>query len=172
MGRGRTLLEPPGGNSVISRGKQPGLARDCDMLTMMFRKTLAVAAIAAGLFTAGYMTANAANSHRVYELRTYTSLDGRHDALMSRFRDHTIQLFEKHGMANVGYWVPQDDPMKKNTLIYVLSHASRDAAKKSWDAFRADPVWVKARDASEKDGKIVAKVESVFMDPADFSALK
>jgi hypothetical protein len=108
----------------------------------------------------------------VYELRTYTALPGRLDALNARFRNHTIKLFEKHGMKNIGYWVPQDDPKKSNTLIYIVSHKSREAAKKSWDAFRADPDWIKARDASEKDGKIVDKVESVFMDPVDYSKLK
>jgi hypothetical protein len=118
---------------------------------------------------AGMMTmANA----EVYELRTYTALPGRLDALNARFRNHTIKLFEKHGMKNIGYWVPQDEPKKSNTLIYVISHKSRDAAKKSWDAFRNDPEWLKARDASEKDGKIVEKVESVFMDAVDYSPLK
>jgi hypothetical protein len=142
------------------------------MLTMMFRKALGAAALAAILFTAGYMSANAANQNRVYELRTYTTHPGKLDALNARFRDHTVKLFDKHGMKSIGYWVPQDDPLKKNTLIYVISHESRDAAKKSWDAFRNDPVWIAAREASEKDGKIVEKVEAVFMDPTDFSALK
>jgi hypothetical protein len=142
------------------------------MLTMMFRKALGAAAFAAILFTAGYMSANAANQNRVYELRTYTTHPGKLDALNARFRDHTVKLFDKHGMKSIGYWVPQDDPQKKNTLIYVISHESRDAAKKSWDAFRNDPVWIAAREASEKDGKIVEKVEAVFMDPTDYSALK
>jgi hypothetical protein len=108
----------------------------------------------------------------VYELRTYTTLPGRLDALNARFRNHTVKLFEKHGMKNIGYWVPQDEPRKSNTLIYVVSHKSREAAARSWDAFRKDPDWIKARDASEKDGKIVDKVESVFMDAVDYSPLK
>lgn len=138
----------------------------------MLRTTFAAVALAAAIFTAGYMTANAQNANRVYELRTYTTHPGKLDALLARFRNHTTKLFEKHGMRNIGYWVPQDDPQKKNTLIYVVSHASRDAAKKSWDAFRADPAWVAARDESEKTGKIVEKVEAVYMDPVDFSALR
>lgn len=138
----------------------------------MLRTTLAAAALAAAMFTAGYMSANAQNANRVYELRTYTTHPGKLDALLARFRNHTTKLFEKHGMKNIGYWVPQDEPQKKNTLIYVVSHASRDAAKKSWDAFRADPAWIAARDESEKNGKIVEKVEAVYMDPVDFSALK
>lgn len=124
------------------------------------------------MFTAGYMTAEAQSSKSVYELRTYTTHPGRLDALLARFRNHTTKLFEKHGMKNVGYWVPQDEPQKSNTLIYVIRHASRDAAKKSWEAFRNDPEWIAAREASEKDGKIVEKVEAVYMDPVDFSALK
>lgn len=107
--------------------------------------------------------------NRVFELRTYHTLDGKLDALLARFRDHTVKLFEKHGMDNIGYLIPKDKP---NTLIYVLGHKSVDAAKASWDAFRKDPVWIKARDASEAGGKIVEKVDSVYMDPADFSKLK
>src|SRR5690349_6226970 len=86
---------------------------------------------------------------RVFEIRTYTTLEGKLPALIARFRDHTIKLFEKHGMTNIGYWVPQDAPRSQNTLIYILAHSSRDAAKKSWDAFRADPDWQKAQKASE-----------------------
>ena len=109
---------------------------------------------------------------RVFEMRTYTTLEGKLPDLIKRFRDHTIKLFEKHGMTNIGYWVPQDEPRSKNTLIYILAHKSREAAKKSWDAFRADPAWVKARTESEAAGKIVDKTESVFMSPTDFSKLK
>jgi hypothetical protein len=126
----------------------------------MWMRSLAVALFAV-------MTLQAEN--RVYELRTYYTLEGKLPNLLARFRDHTVKLFEKHGMENVGYWVPKDQP---NTLIYIIAHKSEDAAKKSWDAFRADPVWVKARTESEASGKIVDKVTSVFMDPADFSKLK
>lgn len=118
------------------------------------------------------MTKASAQSKRVFEMRTYTTLPGRLPNLEARFRDHTTKLFEKHGMKNVGYWVPVDPPLHDNTLIYVVSHASRDAAKKSWDAFRNDPDWKKAQAASEADGKIVEKVVSVFMDSTDYSAIK
>lgn len=110
-----------------------------------------------------------AAENRVFEMRTYYTLEGKLPNLLARFRDHTIKLFEKHGMTNVGYWVPKDKP---NTLIYVLAHKSQEAAKASWDGFRKDPDWIKARDASEASGKIVEKVESVFMDPTDFSKIK
>jgi hypothetical protein len=105
----------------------------------------------------------------VYELRTYTTLEGRLPNLHARFKNHTMKLFEKHGMKNVLYWTPTDPKTANNTLIYVLWHASPEAAKKSWDGFRSDPDWIKARDESEKDGKIVAKVESVYMKETDYS---
>lgn len=113
-----------------------------------------------------------AQSPRVYELRTYHCMPGRLEALKARFRDHTTKLFAKHGMKNIGYWIPADAPDSQNTLIYVLAHDSREAAKKSWTEFGSDPEWKKVRDASEKDGKIVEKVDSVYMTPTDFSALK
>jgi hypothetical protein len=113
-----------------------------------------------------------AQSPRVYELRTYHCMPGRLEALKTRFREHTTKLFAKHGMKNIGYWIPADAPDSQNTLIYVLAHDSREAAKKSWTEFGSDPEWKKVRDASEKDGKIVEKVDSVYMTPTDFSALK
>ena len=118
------------------------------------------------------MRNDAAAAPRVFELRTYTTHEGKLADLLARFRDHTTRLFEKHGMANIGYWVPQDAPASKNTLIYIVAHANREAAKKSWDAFRADPAWQEARKTSEAAGPIVSKLESIYLDPVDFSALK
>lgn len=122
-----------------------------------------------GLFST--MIHAADESSRVYELRTYTCNEGKLDTLLARFRDHTCKLFEKHGMGNVGYWVPVDEENgSKTTLIYVLEHKSRDAAKASFKAFGADPEWQAARKASEEGGKILAKPpESVFMTPTDYS---
>ena len=105
----------------------------------------------------------------VFELRTYTTNDGKLDALHARFRDHTIKLFEKHGIKSVGYWVPTDGDEAKNTLIYVIEHKSRDAATASWKAFIDDPDWQKAFNESRKDGALVNKVESVFMEATDYS---
>jgi hypothetical protein len=127
------------------------------------------------VFVAGVVIGNVSQAQKqpkVYELRTYYTLPGRLDALNSRFRNHTTKLFEKHGMNNIVYGVPTEEPKKSNMLIYLLSHESEAAAKKSWDAFRADPDWVKARTDSEKDGKIVDRVESVFLNPTDFSPMK
>ncbi len=109
---------------------------------------------------------------RVYELRTYTTEPGRLEALKIRFRDHTIRIFNKHGMESVGYWVPQDPEHSQNTLIYILAHPSREAAEKNWKEFQDDPEWKKVAADSEKDGKIVRKVDRVWMDPTEFSKLK
>jgi hypothetical protein len=113
----------------------------------------------------------AANNH-VYELRTYYTPEGKLDDLKARFRNHTLKIFERHGMKNVVYGVPMDAPASANTLIYLLQHDSREAAKKSWDAFRNDPEWNKVRTESEKNGKLTTKVESVFLEPTDFSPMK
>ena len=108
---------------------------------------------------------------RVYELRTYTVLPGRLPALHKRFAEHTMKIFEKHGMRNEMYWVPTDDARKDNTLIYFLSHESQEAADRSWKAFASDPEWIKVRDASEADGKILAKPpERVYMKLTEYSA--
>jgi len=104
---------------------------------------------------------------RVYELRIYHAAPGKLDDLNKRFRDHTVKLFAKYGMENIGYWTPADP--SDNRLIYVLAHASRDAAKKSFAAFGADPEWKTAQKASEANGKLVNKVESYFMQPTDYS---
>jgi hypothetical protein len=117
--------------------------------------------------------ADAESTGKVFEIRTYHTFPGRLDALHKRFREHTMKMFEKHGMSNVGYWVPQDNPAHDSTLIYVISHASREAAKANWAAFGADPEWKKIAADSEADGgKIVERVESVFVDATDYSPLK
>lgn len=113
-------------------------------------------------------------SGRVFELRTYVCNDGKLDALDARFRNHTIKLFEKHGMTNLPYFHPTDtDKGAGKTLIYFLAHASVDAAKASFDSFRQDPEWVKVRTESEAAGPIlVSPPASVFLKAVDFSKLK
>ncbi len=108
----------------------------------------------------------------MFELRTYTAPEGKLDALQARFRNHTRRIFDKHGMTSVGYWIPQDEPLKSNTLIYILAHPSRAAAEKNWAAFRDDPEWKQVAAESQKDGPIVSKVVSVFMDATDYSGIK
>lgn len=118
-----------------------------------------------------------ASPSRVFELRTYTAETGRLEALLARFRDHTLGLFGKHGMTNLAYWVlDEGEEGADKTLIYMLAHASRDAAKQSFDAFRADPDWVAAKKASEEKagGSLTIKegVKSVFMSPTDYSPMR
>lgn len=110
--------------------------------------------------------------HRVFEIRTYTTPEGKLDALNKRFREHTMKIFERHGMTNIGYWLPQDPPLAGHTLVYIIAHASREAAKKNWNEFSNDPEWQKVKADSEANGPIVTKVESVFADAADYSPLK
>lgn len=116
--------------------------------------------------------AHAAAQPRVFELRIYHAAPGKLDDLLARFRDHTTKLFERHGMTNVGYWTPTEEPLKGKTLYYVISHESREAAKRNWDAFRGDPEWKKVQTESEANGKLVERVESIFMEATDFSPLK
>ena len=126
----------------------------------------------AGQFSLADLAAQPAPGQRVFELRTYYTHPGKLPDLQTRFRNHTTKLFEAHGMTNIGYWVPQDEPAHSNTLIYVVAHESREAAKKNWDDFGKDPEWIKVRTASEANGKIVEKIDRVFMDPTDYSKIK
>lgn len=113
---------------------------------------------------------SAAGAARCFELRTYTAAPGKLDALNARFRDHTCRLFRKHGMEIVGFWTPAEgEPGAGRTLIYLLAPPSREAARKSWDAFRNDPDWQKARAESETNGRLVEKVESVYLVATDYS---
>jgi len=113
--------------------------------------------------------ASGAKSEVVYELRVYHANEGKLDALLARFRDHTVEIFKRHGMISVAYWTPTDEPLKGRTLIYILEHPSREAATENWKAFGDDPEWVKVSTASEVNGKLVAKVDSTYMTLTDFS---
>ncbi|HET7258831.1 MAG TPA: NIPSNAP family protein [Candidatus Acidoferrum sp.] len=148
----------------------------------MKRRTLLQSIPVAALIPSAALAAAAANksasaespvapqsSTAVYELRVYHVFEGKLDDLLRRFRDHTMQLFEKHGIKNVAYWLPTDEPLKGKTLIYILAHPSRDAATANWKAFREDPDWISVRDKSEANGKLVEKVDSTFLSLTDFS---
>lgn len=111
--------------------------------------------------------ANAQTDTRLFEMRVYYAAEGKLDALNARFRDHTVKLFEKHGMTNVGYWMPVENPERK--LIYFLAYPNREAREKSWKAFGADPAWQSARKASEVDGKLVDKVVTAYFNATDYS---
>ncbi len=143
-------------------------------MTKMMSSTLGLAAA----FVAGFAfhglviddsTAHAQAAPRVFELRTYTPAEGKLDSLHARFRDHTVRLFQRHGMTNVWYGKPMDAPLSQTTLIYLLAHQSREAATKSWEAFRADPEWTAA---AKQSGVGPVKVESVFLQATDYSPMK
>ena len=116
--------------------------------------------------------ADDAKPSRLFELRTYTTNEGKLDDLHKRFRDHTNKLFVKHGMELIGYWTPAEGPESENTLVYILAYPDMEARKNAWKGFLADPDWHAARDASEANGKIVTKVESKFLNPTDYSPVK
>lgn len=136
----------------------------------MNRKTFLTFMTALGLSAVALSstsTAEEAHPARCYEMRTYFAAAGKLDALHARFRDHTTKLFVKHGMTNVGYWVPKDNT--DNKLVYLLSYPDLAAREASWKAFQDDPEWKAAKDASEVDGKLVEKVDSRFLTLTDFS---
>jgi hypothetical protein len=108
-------------------------------------------------------------SEVVYELRVYHANEGKLDALVARFRDHTDAIFKRHGMISIAYWLPTDEPLKGRTLIYILKHPSREAAIANWKAFHDDPEWIKVSTASEVNGKLVEKVDSTYMKLTDWS---
>ncbi len=110
---------------------------------------------------------------RVYELRTYHAFPGKLEEVHKRFREHTLEIFARHGMKVVSFWGPTDqDKGSENTLIYVLEFPSREAAATAWKAFRDDPEWQKVSKASEANGKLVEKVDSVFMKATDYAPVK
>lgn len=111
--------------------------------------------------------AQTSNDQTVYELRTYTTNDGKLADLNARFKDHTIRLFNKHGMESIGYWMPVD---KENTLIYIIRHKSMNAAKQNWQNFIDDPDWKIVAEETNRKGAILAvSPESVFMIATDYS---
>ncbi len=130
----------------------------------MSTKGILAVTVILGIATAA---AAAGQEERVFELRTYYAPEGRLNDLQARFRDHTLKLFEKHGLTNVGYWVPIENP--DNKLVYLLAFPSREAREAAWKSFFADADWQAVRKETEADGPIVAKVESVLLAATDYS---
>jgi hypothetical protein len=133
---------------------------------------IAVAALGLTLWAGQPVGTKGQKEKRVFELRTYYAAPGKMEALHKRFREHTNRLFEKHGMTIVGFWSPIDKKQAEEKLIYLLAFPSKEAADKSCAAFKEDPEWVRVKTASERDGKLVERVEFVFMNPTDYSPLK
>ena len=149
------------------------MLRCAGIIRIMLKKTHCLVLLAAAFFwspVAGLDIAQAEEGNRVFEIRTYYANEGKLDALLARFRDHTVTLFKKHGMTNVGYWVPADN--KENKLVYMLAFPSREARNKAFKAFGADPDWQKAYKESTKDGRLVKKIVNEFLAGTDFSKIK
>ena len=110
---------------------------------------------------------------QVFELRTYSQLPGRNPAILARFRDHTMKIFKKHNIKNIAYFTTiEKDPAVQSKLVYIVAHPSEEAAKSNWTGFINDPKWKQVAADSEKDGKIVEKIESIFMSPTSFSTIR
>jgi len=130
------------------------------------------------------MDPNLSESQTVYELRLYYPNEGKLDDLLARFRNHTTDLFEKHGFTNVGYWVtrPGEKPsfadkmlavnQGKESLLYIVSFPDMKSRNASWEAFVKDPEWIKVYEESRVNGPLVREIEQVYLNPTDFSTLK
>jgi hypothetical protein len=142
----------------------------------MYRIALLLAAVSIGALVASLGLVRAEKEKkvdsRVFELRIYHAAPGKMTALHKRFRDVTCGLFKKHGMTIIGFWSPTDEKEAEKKLYYVLAYPSKEAADKAWKAFREDPDWVKAKKESEVDGTLVDKVDSIYMNPTDYSPMK
>ncbi len=121
---------------------------------------------------AGMFAISSAQSGKLYELRIYTSTPGNLDNLNARFRDHTLRIFEKHGMENIGYWTPTSEEERDNTLVYIIAHDDQEAADASWGAFIQDPEWAEVAEASNANGQILGGIERKFMVATDFSPMQ
>ena len=138
----------------------------------MKRRTFVQAIPAAALLPTSLWAAarqDSASTAAVYELRVYHAAPGKLADLEARFRDHTIKIFDRHGIKSVAYWTPLDEPEKSNTLIYILQHPSREAAAANWKSFQDDPEWKSVKEKSEANGKLVDKIDSTYLALTDFS---
>ena len=126
------------------------------------------AAVTLGFSNAG----GSGSSQHVYELRLYHVNEAKMDALKARFGDHTDAIFKRHNMKSIGYWIPEDAPYSQNLFVYILEHPSREEAGRNWAAFQADPEWIKVKAETETQGPLANHIDSYFMDPTSFSALK
>ena len=129
--------------------------------------------LAGAAVTLGFTNFGGSNPpEHVYELRMYQVNEGKMDALIARFGDHTDAIFKRHNMKSIGYWSPEDAPSSQNLFVYILEHPSRQEAEKNWAAFQADPEWQKVKAESEANGPLVDHIDRYFMDPTSFSALQ
>ena len=143
------------------------------MKTILAAIILAITLVHSPAAETNAVSPSVAKDSRCFEMRTYYAAPGKLEALNARFRDHTCALFKKHGMEIVGFWIPTNkEKGSENTLVYILAHKSREARDKSFADFGKDPEWKKAQSESEANGKLVEKVESVFLLATDYSPIK
>ncbi len=134
--------------------------------------SISLFALIIGLGVGMLVSSSAQDSGKVFELRIYTATPGNLDNLHARFRDHTTRIFGNHGMKVVGYWSPTSEEEREDTLVYILEHASREAANASWRAFGQDPEWQEVAAASNANGQILAGIESRYMVATDYSPMR
>jgi hypothetical protein len=132
---------------------------------------ISLVSLTLGLGMGVFFTSSAQNQ-KVFELRTYTATPGNLEKLHARFRNHTTRIFNKHGMEVVGYWSPTSEEESTDTIVYMLEHASRDAADVSWSAFINDAQWSEVAAASNVDGQILDSIESKYLVATDYSPMK
>jgi hypothetical protein len=175
------MLYPDAGSKPQSRpaSEQAAVSHPDERIGAM-KRVMATVFMLGAAFAAGFVARDAVPGEavaqaqarpRVYELRTYTAAPGRLDALHARFRDHILKFFAMHGMTSVAFFKPTDAPLSQTTMIYLISHESREAAAKNWAEFRNDPEWKKVQ-AADTGGPLTSKIESVFLEPTDYSPLK
>lgn len=136
------------------------------------RATLVVLLFSAGVLAGRQTTARAQARNHVFEIRTYTTAEGKLPALLKRFKDYELPLFERHGMHAVLYSVAAEAPRSQNTFVYILQHDSRESARQGWAGFMVEPAFKTAQEESDAGGRAVVHVDSIFVDPTDFSPLK
>jgi len=137
----------------------------------LFQALPAATFLPALLWAAAQQDSSNSKQAGVYELRIYHAAPGKLGELLARFRDHTIKLFDRHGMKSVAYWTPMDEPQKSDTLIYILQHPSREAAAANWKSFQDDPDWKSVKEKSEMNGKLTDKIDSTYLVLTDFSPM-
>jgi len=136
------------------------------------KASLLLSFISGAAVTLGFSSLAQPSASHVYELRLYQVNDGKMDALIDRFGNYTDAIFKRHNMKSIGFWRPQDAPFSDNMFVYILEHPSREEAKKNWAAFQADPEWKHVKAESEVNGPLAKHIDSYFMDPTSYSALK
>lgn len=107
---------------------------------------------------------------RLFELRIYTAAPGKQELLHQRFRQHTLRIFEKHGIKSIGYWTSESEP---DRLYYLVAYPDRESREQRLvNGIAKDPEFLKVVAESEKDGKLTTTVESVILTPTEYSPMK